>query len=376
MNATTVIAALSLSLLAAQGDGTAHLDVHDVIRDHWRTWVGPRDSVAMEDLDHVAAAGGLEGEEAAACAALIQTLHFMDRKQHVMRMGRDELVWGSNEMADRVLSRSYAANQRKLLMLPFDLWSEGAPHEAAVSQTGDRTGDCWLLAPTGWMVRNRPEVVKRSIEALPGAQYRVTFPSGAVVEVHRPSDTEILAVNGDASLKDGLWLPVLKEAMGKLLGERNRRKASIESEALRVNGGNMATMMQHWTGHRAQGIPLAGKTSAAEVRTALQQALARHAMVGVATGAVPSGRIPPNHAYMVFRFDADRDTVITWNPWNDDFTPKGESGRENGYARDDGIAEIPLADFVEIFRILRIETDEPFDGTKPEAGAPKAPAVR
>ena len=68
--------------------------------------------------------------------------------------------------------------------------------------------------------------------------------------------------------------------------------------------------------------------------------LARHAMVGAATAATPAGRIPPNHAYMVFRFDADRDMVVTWNPWNDDFTPKGEPGRDHGYARADGIAEI------------------------------------
>jgi hypothetical protein len=77
---------------------------------------------------------------------------------------------------------------------------------------------------------------------------------------------------------------------------------------------------------------------------------------------------------MVFRFDAERDMVITWNPWNDDFKPKGEAGRENGYARDDGIAEIPLADFIEIFRVMRIETDEAFDGSKPAAQAPEASA--
>ena len=61
-------------------------------------------------------------------------------------------------------------------------------------------------------------------------------------------------------------------------------------------------------------------------------------------------------------------------PWNDDFAPQGDSGRENGYARDDGIAEIPLSDFVEIFRVMRIETDEPFDGTRAGANAARQPA--
>jgi hypothetical protein len=366
------LALLVIALFGAGDGATAHLEVHQLIHDRWGQWVGNCDSVCMEDLDHVAAAGDLKGDEAAACAALIQTLHFMDRKRHVTRMGKDELVWGSNEVADRMLVRSYAACQRKLQLVPQALWTEGAPHEAAVSQTGDRTGDCWLLAPTGWMVRNRPEVIRRAVEALPDANYRVRFPSGAVVEVSRPNDVEIIAVNGDATLKDGLWLPVVKEAMGRMLGERNARKRQLESEALRVNGGSMAMMMQHWTGHRVRGVPLAGKTPAEQVRAELQRALDRHAMVGVATSPTPAGRIPPNHAYMVFRFDAERDMVITWNPWNDDYTPKGEAGRENGYARDDGIAEIPLADFIEIFRVMRIETDEAFDGSKPAPPAPEA----
>ena len=53
--------------LFGAGDGaTAHLEVHQVIRDRWGQWVGNRESVCMEDLDHVAATGGLEGDEAAA----------------------------------------------------------------------------------------------------------------------------------------------------------------------------------------------------------------------------------------------------------------------------------------------------------------------
>lgn len=370
MTATGAIAAITISLtLSAAGQGDWQLEVHRTIRDRWTQWVGERDSVSMEDLDPVAAHGGLQGDEAAACAALIQTLHFMDRKQHVTRMGRDELVWGANEIADCMLVRSHAACRRKLLLIPGELWTEGAPHEQAVSQTGDRAGDCWLLAPTGWMVRHRPEVVKAAIEPLPAARYRVTFPSGAKAEVTRPNDVEIIAVNGDATLKDGLWLPVIKEAMGQVLGEHNPRKRQLQSESLRVNGGSLARMMEHWTGHRTKGVPLAGRTPAAEVRTALQQALARHAMVGAATAATPAGRIPPNHAYMVFRFDADRDMVVTWNPWNDDFTPKGEPGRDHGYARADGIAEIPLADFVQIFHMLRIETEQPFVAARPGAAA-------
>ena len=303
---------------SAGGDGTAHLDVHEVIRQHWSDWVGGRDPIGWQDLDHAASRAPLEPDEAAACAALIQTLHFMDRKQQVPRMGREELLRGSNQVADRMLTRSYGACQRKLLQIPKELWAEGAPHEEAVSQAGDRTGDCWLLAPTGWMVRHRPEVVKSAIQPIEGGRYRVTFPSHAVAEVERPTDVEIIAVNGDATLKDGLWLPVLKEAMGSVLGERNRRKARIESESLRVNGGSMPRMMEHWTGHRTRTVPLEGKVSADELRSLITAALARKVMVGFATGKEPAGKIPPNHAYAVFGLDAESGALRVWNPWNND----------------------------------------------------------
>ena len=98
----------------------------------------------------------------------------------------------------------------------------------------------------------------------------------------------------------------------------------------------------------------------------------RKALIGAGTNKEPGGNIPPNHAYAIFGFDAERDMVITWNPWHNDFTPKGPSNRENGYARKKGVAEIPLADFVQIFNTLQIETDQPFDANAPRKAVQSA----
>jgi hypothetical protein len=82
-------------------------------------------------------------------------------------------------------------------------------------------------------------------------------------------------------------------------------------------------------------------------------------MIGVSTGAHPGAKIPPDHACMVFGFDGSREVVTVWNPYNDDFTPKGPPGRENGYPRVKGVLEVPLRDFVDIYETLEIETDRP-----------------
>ena len=356
--------ALALPLAAA---GTEPRDVHEILRARWADWIGTADRVQAADLDEEAARVEIRGDEAAACAALIQTLHYLSRKKQVDHVDREPLLAGGDPMIDRVLTGSYKACLRKQGKLPTDLWVEGAPRFEAVSQSGDRTGDCWLLAPTGWMVKHRPQVVRGAIEPIGDGRWRVTFPSKVVVEVSAPTETEMLATNALPTLEDGLWLPVIKEAMGTVLGERNAKKAAIESESLRLNGGSMPRMMEHWTGHVSRTVRLEGKAPIDEVRSAITEALERRALIGLGTGKEPAGKIPPNHAYAVFGFDAATDTLSVWNPWNNDFTPEGESNRENGYARKDGLSQIPLADAVQIFRTLFIETDQPFDATKPSA---------
>lgn len=369
--AAIVAACLLLALLGLAAD-TTHRDVTGILRERWTTWVGDKDSVQASDLDEEAGNPALRNDEAAACAALIQTVQWASRKQQLTQVPRSQLFDPGDPAFVKVLEAGYKAGLRKQAAIPSELWAADAPHFAAVTQSGDRTGDCWLLAPTGWMVKNRPDVVKSVVTPLGDGRYRVTFPSKVTVEVGVPTQTELLAVNALPTLKDGLWLPVIKEAMGEVLGERNPRKAQIESESLRVNGGSLARMMEHWTGHRTQTTRLAGKAAAAEVRTRIVDALARKALIGAGTSKEPGGTIPPNHAYAIFGFDADRDMVITWNPWHNDFAPKGPSNRENGYARRKGVAEIPLADFVQIFNTLQIETDQPFDATAPRKRAEPA----
>ncbi len=345
--------------------------VREVLKPRWSEWFGPKERITVTDLDDRAADPKLAGDDAAAVAALVQEINRLRNKESVDGLDRAKLfpAEGDGDAATwRRLEINFRLAQAKVKAIPAELWTNDGPSFAAVRQA--REGDCWLLATTGWMVKNRPDAVRRAIEPAGEGRWRVRFADGDVVEVSTPTPTEMITVNSIATLRDGLWLPVVKEAMGELIGESNAKKGEIEAESLRINGGSGARMFQRWTGHKVRTIRLEGKTPVDEVRKALVDGVARKAAMGAGTPKEPKGRIPPNHAFAIFGFDAARDVVVTWNPWANDAKPKGEPGRENGWPRKDGISEIPLADFCDLFRGLWIETDEP----APRAAKAAAPA--
>ncbi|MEY3025651.1 MAG: hypothetical protein RLZZ238_548 [Planctomycetota bacterium] len=347
-------------ITAAEAAARDSARLRTIVDARWDHWTHGAERISADDLDDEAADASVRGEEAAVVASLIQQLNRLRTRESIEAIERSRLApveEGGDEALWRALLSSYRQNRQKARFLPTELWAQGEPSFGAVRQA--REGDCWLLASTGWIVRHRPELVRTAIEPAGENRWRVRFASGETVEVFTPTTTELLAVNSAATLRDGLWLPIVKEAMGTLLGETNARKQEIEAESLRVNGGSGARMLQRWTGHKVRVWRLEGRTPIDKVRAALVDGVARKAAMGAGTPREPAGKIPPNHALGIFGFDAERDVVILWNPWWNTFTPKGPEGRENGYACKAGIMEMPLADFVELFRGLWIETDEP-----------------
>lgn len=339
--------------------GAAPRALKAVIADHWTAWCGGKTRITIADLADEAAADCVRGDEAAACATLIQQLNRLKNKQGIDGIERSQLPLDGEGDADlwKRLELGYRMSLQKERSIPSELFANGNPTFEAVRQA--REGDCWLLATTGWMVKFRPDVIRSAIEPVGDGRWLVRFANGEAVAVSTPTVTEMITVNSVPSLRDGLWLPVVKEAMGTIIGERNKARGELESEALRINGGSGSAMFERWTGHHVRVIRLEGKAPVEEVRAALVDGMKRRAAMGAGTAKEPTGAIPPNHAFAIFGFDESRDMVVTWNPWNNDFSPKGPDGREHGYARKDGIAEIPLADFVVLFRGMWVETDEP-----------------
>ncbi len=80
---------------------------------------------------------------------------------------------------------------------------------------------------------------------------------------------------------------------------------------------------------------------------------------GVKGKDIPPGLIG-RHAYAVLAYDQSSRQVTVWNPHGKDFKPKmSPAGLENGYPVKKGIFQIPLEDFVRVFKSVSYETSAP-----------------
>ena len=69
--------------------------------------------------------------------------------------------------------------------------------------------------------------------------------------------------------------------------------------------------------------------------------------------------MPDAHAYGLLGYRSDTRTVRCFNPWGNDFKPKGPPGMKYGYPTRRGQFDMPLQEFMMVFRSLSYETDEP-----------------
>jgi len=71
---------------------------------------------------------------------------------------------------------------------------------------------------------------------------------------------------------------------------------------------------------------------------------------------LPKG-IAHSHAMAILGYDAPRRMVRMFNPWGNNLTPESPPGLVNGYVTRQGSFEIPLAEFVQVFRGIVYEED-------------------
>lgn len=70
------------------------------------------------------------------------------------------------------------------------------------------------------------------------------------------------------------------------------------------------------------------------------------------------------HAYAILGYDHNSDEVTVWNPWGNDYTPKGPAGIENGFLTKHGVFRIPLTTLYEQFSNFHLETSKPLPHEK------------
>lgn len=219
-------------------------------------------------------------------------------------------------------------------------------------------GDCFLVAAVGAVVNRDPSTIMKMIKVdFPNQRYLVTFPDG--VEVSVPPLTHGQLAYGGGRYTDGLWLRVVERAYAIRLVQLNRRNEKGPEISTVINGGKARPAAEALTGHTMRPLfPKDREATADEIRVGLKKALSerRVMLTSVSKEGIP--QLPTGHVYAVIGYSEARDSVIVWNPWGNDFTPRGAAGPSYGYRTVDGRFEVPVAEFRLYFGGVGAETDE------------------
>lgn len=317
-----------------------------VVKANWEAWAGVQGTVTWAALVPLMGDPSIKGADAAALAALVRH----SRRAKAVPLSLDEAAG----LSDKKILSFYVKAAVKLKNLKRVLFASGKPDFNKLQQ-GPAT-DCYFFSGTGWIARNRPDVITKAIKEVPGKGYNVVFPDGQEALVSQPTDAEIAYNDSPSTLSDGIWMPVLLKAEGIIEGRHSARRAEIADPSLRVDvGGGPAAIVKRWTGNDFSGFNLGDRAE----REAVREGFIRMQRFGLMAEALsfkhPDGKLIGNHCYAIFAFDAKTDMLTVWNPWGNDFKPRGPSGPEFGFARKSGIFEISLDDFIRLYSYLAIE---------------------
>jgi hypothetical protein len=254
--------------------------------------------------------------------------------------------------------------------------SPRAPTLEGISQ--GELGDCYFLCAVGAAVARDSSAIRGLFHPNPDGTCTLRFPGERVVHETKLTDAEIAL--GSSAGRQGLWLNVLEKSFGAMHVKISRTgKASSMSLDTIADGGDADRAIEVLTGHKAETIAirqgednhLPGAKEMAilegKVRKRLQIAAQRRLLICCGT---PEGHVPPgmvdDHDYAILGYDRASDTVHLWNPWGNDFTPKGPPGLKAGYPTRGGHFYMPLKDLLQVADEVYYETLAPAPFRKKE----------
>jgi hypothetical protein len=364
-----------LVLLASSpllGDTKAKTDSFAaVVETHFKKWDRDGDGkLSAKRVNGLLRDHSITGPAAAALAAI-------HNFQHVKKQNAPPLTLAFLTAAPRKgspqseLADNYQSYHDHIANLPKQIFVDDKPPSLKGFSQGI-LGDCYYMAIVGAAVARNPVAVKKIFHVHADGSCDLKFVTGRQVHVPRLTEAEI-ALGGTAGTQ-GLWLNVLEEGLGLLdLRVSSKQGAAMDFIEAGAPGLSMDAIIGLFTGHGVEHFPIRqGNVKQppperdlpglqAKLRSVLRRTAEHHGLVVAET---PNGaKMPPgmsdNHTYALLRHDPDSDRVHIWNPWGEDFTPKGKPGLEFGYPHKGGHADMSLKDFVHIFENVRYETTGP-----------------
>jgi Calpain family cysteine protease len=272
----------------------------------------------------------------------------------------------------------YARFAQHLKKAPRDLFTGNeSPTLEGVRQGA--LGDCYFMCVIGATVNRDPQQIRRMLHANPDGTTDVRFPGSRPVRVPQLTDSEIALTSSAAD--QGLWVNVLEKAFGTVKYAQPKSHQSDDDIDLDVisRGGKIKSTIQLMTGHKAVLVTIRKhKNNKYHLPTRTEMPRMLSQLDSIFTKAFAANRLvcadiapgvkgidtPPGlsgrHAYAILGYDRATHTVTVWNPHGKDFAPKlSPPSPKHGYPVKNGVFEIPLRDFVRVFKAVNYETSAP-----------------
>ena len=264
---------------------------------------------------------------------------------------------------DRAFEKSVEATAKQLETIDRDLFLP-TDRDLSTFHQG-RLGDCYLLSTIAAEARRSPKALRGMIRPEVTGGFEVVFGDGQKVKVEFIIDSELL-LGAKMDSKHGSWLAVLEKAYGII-----RQRACAKKENKPVNprevvpvetlsGGSNGPIISLLTGHQAalQSLNKSGKRE--QLHSLLVELTKKRRLICLSTHNAdhPPG-ILNDHCYALMAYDGKLRRATVFNPWGNNFTPKGPPGLVNGYTTEHGLFSVPLHEIQQVFTRLSYETDRP-----------------
>ena len=259
---------------------------------------------------------------------------------------------------------------------PRTLFANGAPAREGIQQRG--IGDCYLVSMLGTFATYHPDRMRSMIHEEKDGAYMVHFPGSPPIRVQPLTDAQIVLIDNTAG-QQGLWLKVMVEAHAI---QRRKSHGNPKVALDDLGGGNSRPIISMLTGQKEDQIkhfafnPKNNAKIEMQVARALRTVQEQKVLASTGTGGKTPGNgpLPPGivggHAYGVLGYAPAKKLVTIWNPWGDDWEPKGTPGIQNGYPRKGGVFTMPLQDFMAVFGGLDVQASAPTTKLGVRARAP------
>lgn len=316
-------------------------------------------SLDLFEVDHIIEDHNVRGSHAALAVAIRRKLA-EDKDSNHPAITHDKLI----KLVDTPdFAKNVASLTKHLETIDLELFLPKDPELSTFSQ--GKLNDCYLLSAIAAQVNRNPKFIREMIHPEVTGGFRVTFGDGQKIQVSPLTEGELL-LGAKLDERHGSWLAVVEKAYGVIRkrdraakGEKpNAKTGTNDFEAL--NWGSSSVTIALITGHHTESLHLNKEPQVDKVHNLLIDLTKKRKLmcVGKSNDNCPPG-IVGSHVYAILGYDANQKIVTVFNPWGNNFTPKGPSGKQHGWVTKNGHFAVPLDQFHAVFRDVVYETDKP-----------------